>query len=151
MKTSLVSLLALTALVAAGCAHKPGTPTPETPPTAFGCPVGSKKVDTMEELIAAKVTTAGTVKDIRVTQMKCVMHSDLLRIDATIANGAGSVRRIAYRFEWIDRNGMKVGNDEVWKPVYMYEDSRETVVSSAPSADAVDFRMVLLDQDKERK
>jgi uncharacterized protein YcfL len=65
-------------------------------------------------------------------------------------NGASTVRRVAYRFDWIDRNGMKAWNDDSWKPVYLYEQSREMVVGTAPAATAVDFRLVLLDQDKKR-
>jgi len=78
------------------------------------------------------------------------MQNDLLRIDFTLANNATTVRRVAYRFDWIDRNGLKAWNDDSWKPVYLYEQSRQTIVGLAPAATAVDFRLVLLDADKKR-
>jgi hypothetical protein len=133
----------------AGCAS-PKPPAPERPVVAYGCPMGATPVHSMEDLIAAKVQTAGSVADVRVKEMRCMMQGDRLRIDFTVANGAPIVRRIAYRFDWIDRNGMKAWDDESWKPVYLYEQSHETIVGTAPAATAVDFRLVLVDQDKNR-
>ena len=148
----LASMFAVVVLMTmAGCATKSTvTPAPEKPLTAFGCPVGGKSVGSMEDLLASKVQTAGDVKDVKVSQMQCIMQGDLLRIDATLANTGTTVRRVAYRFEWVDRNGMKAWNDEVWKPVYLYEKSRETIVATAPASGAVDFKLTLLDADKER-
>ena len=74
----------------------------------------------------------------------------MLRIDFTVANSASIVRRIAYRFDWIDRNGTKAWSDESWKPLYLYEYSHETLVGTAPAPTAVDFRLVLLDNDVNR-
>jgi len=134
---------------AAGCAHRPA-PAPEKPQVAYGCPVGKKPVHSMGDLIADKVQSAGEVKDISVPELQCSMQGDVLRIDFTVANSAAYVRRIAYRFDWIDRDGRKAWDDESWKPVYLYEHSRQTVMSTAPAPTAVDFRLVVLDQDKKR-
>jgi uncharacterized protein YcfL len=147
-RQAMISILTLAALV--GCASKPPAPAPENPQIAYGCPMGSQHAYSMEDLIKSKVQTAGELPDIKVKDMRCMMQGNLLRIDFTIANGASIVRRVAYRFDWIDRNGMKAWNDESWKPVYLYEQSHETVVGTAPAATAVDFRLVLLDQDKQR-
>jgi uncharacterized protein YcfL len=147
-RQAIISILTVAALV--GCASKPPGPAPEKPQIAYGCPMGNQPVYSMEDLIKSKVQTAGELADIKVKDMRCMMQGNLLRIDFTIANGASIVRRVAYRFDWIDRNGMKAWNDESWKPVYLYEQSRETVVGTAPAATAVDFRLVLLDQDKQR-
>ncbi len=151
MKREITTVLLLATALSAGCASNKSPAPPEKPLTAFGCPIGGQRIHSMEDLLQAKVATAGSVPDVKVTELRCTMQNDLLRIDAVIANGASDVRRIAYRFEWVDRNGMKAWNDESWKPVYLYEKSRETVVSSAPSGEAVDFHLVLLDQDRERK
>jgi len=147
-RVAMISMLMAAALV--GCASKKTATVPEKPQVAYGCPMGSKPVYSMEELIASKVQTAGEVTDVKVKEMRCMMQGDLLRIDFTIVNRASTVRRVAYRFDWIDRNGMKAWNDDSWKPVYLYEQSREMVVGTAPAATAVDFRLVLLDQDKKR-
>jgi uncharacterized protein YcfL len=134
---------------AGGCATKTAT-VPERPLMAYGCPIGNKPVRSMEDLIATKVETAGEVRDVKVRELQCSMQGDLLRIDFTLANSGSTVRRVAYRFDWIDRNGLKAWNDESWKPVYLYEQSRQTVVGTAPAMSAVDFRLVLLDEDKKR-
>jgi uncharacterized protein YcfL len=141
-------MLVLLAAIA-GCAHRP-PPAPEKPQIAYGCPVGTKQVHSMGDLIAYKVESAGEVKDISVPELQCSMQGDVLRIDFTLANSGAYVRRIAYRFDWIDRDGRKAWNDESWKPVYLYEHSRQTVMSTAPASGAVDFRLVLLDADKKR-
>ncbi len=148
-RLAMVSMLfALAALT--GCASKSTTVVPERSQIAYGCPVGNARVGSVEDLIAAKVQTAGDVRDVKVREIQCTMQNDLLRIDFTLANSAATVRRIAYRFDWIDRNGMKAWNDDSWKPVYLYEESRQTIVGMAPAATAVDFRLVLLDADKKR-
>ena len=147
-RQAMFSILTLAALV--GCASNKTATAPEKPQVAYGCPMGSQQTYSMEDLIKSKVQTAGELPDIKVKDMRCMMQGNLLRIDFTIANGASWVRRVAYRFDWIDRNGMKAWSDESWKPVYLYEQSRETVVGTAPAATAVDFRLVLLDQDKQR-
>jgi uncharacterized protein YcfL len=144
----MISMLAVAALC--GCASNKSAVAPERPQVAYGCPMGNTPVHSMEDLIASKVQTAGSVTDVKVKEMRCMMQGNLLRIDFTLANSASTVRRVAYRFDWIDRNGTKAWNDESWKPVYLYEESRETVVSTAPAATAVDFRLVLLDEDKKR-
>ena len=147
-RLAMISILTAAALV--GCASNKTATAPEKPQAAYGCPMGSKPVHSMEDLIASKVETAGEVRDVKVKEIRCMMQGDLLRIDFTLANAASTVRRVAYRFDWIDRNGTKAWNDESWKPVYLYEQSRETVVGTAPAATAVDFRLVLLDEDKKR-
>jgi uncharacterized protein YcfL len=145
MLSTMLTLVAVT-----GCASKSTGVAPERPQIAYGCPVGNARVGSVEDLIAAKVQTAGDVRDVKVKEIQCTMQNDLLRIDFTLANSAASVRRVAYRFDWIDRNGMKAWNDDSWKPVYLYEESRQTIVGMAPAATAVDFRLVLLDADKKR-
>jgi uncharacterized protein YcfL len=148
MKRFLISIL-LSAAALGGCATKTAT-APEKAQMAYGCPVGTQRIGSMEDLISAKVETAGNLKDIEVQEMRCIMEGDRLRIDTTLANSSSMVRRVAYRFDWIDRNGMKAPGDESWKPLYMYEGSRQTIVTTAPMASAIDFRLVLLDADKKR-
>jgi len=145
MLSMMFALVALT-----GCASKPAPVAPPRPQMTYGCPVGNANVGSVEDLIAAKVQTAGDVQNVKVNEILCTMQNDVLRIDFTLPNSATTVRRVAYRFDWIDRNGLKAWNDDSWKPVYLYEQSRQTIVSLAPAATAVDFRLVLLDADKKR-
>lgn len=150
MKRNVTIVMLLAVSLAAGCGSK-SPKAPEEPKTAFGCPMEHAGGATMDKLVEAKVTNAGIVPDVKVTNLRCRMQSDLLRIDATLSNSSSDARRVSYRFEWVDEAGFKAWDDESWKPIMLYEKSSQTLVGNAPTRKAVDFRLVLLDQDKERK
>src|SRR3954463_5833933 len=143
-KTWMLGPLAATALVTAGCATKKGF---EQPGFAFGCPVGESKVSSMDDLGKAKTAMEGRRTTIQPTEMRCSRTGDLIKIDANLNNDSKSVKRIAYKFRWIDREGMRAAEEESWKPLMLYENSNLVVSSVAPSAKAVDFRLVLMSQE----
>ncbi len=121
----------------------------ERPGYAFGCPTGGdKKIKDKEDLIAAKVERSGDTGDIEITDMRCSDRSSLLRIDVDLRNESKDVRRIAYRFRWLDKEGMRAWEDESWKPVLLYGSTNYTVTTLSPSQEATDFRIVLMAQDK---
>lgn len=144
MKRTLTIVMLLAAAVAAGCGGKSAQK--EEPKAAFGCPMPYPGA-TMEKLIKAKVSTAGKVSDVQVTEMRCRIQSELLHIDATISNESSNARHISYRFSWVDEQGYKAWDDEAWKPVMIYENSSVSIVATAPTRKATDFHMELLDQD----
>lgn len=141
-------LMLLAAALAAGCASKGKEP--PAPSYAFGCPMGGKGSSSMQDLIRAKVKTAGDVPDVKVTEIRCRVQSELLHVDFTLANRSKDVRRVSYRLEWVDEAGYKAWDSESWKPVMLYEHADETIVATAPTRKAADFHIVLLDQDKVR-
>ena len=134
----------LVAALAAGCATKKGF---EKPGYAFGCPTGDAKVSSMEDLVKLKVLHEGKRTTIEATEMRCTMTGDLQKIDVNLNNDSSQVKRITYKFRWIDREGMRAWEEEVWKPLLMYENSNITVSSVAPTNKAVDFRLILLSQE----
>jgi uncharacterized protein YcfL len=144
MKWTWTIIALLAAALAAGCAHKKGF---EKPGFAYGCPIGDAKISSMEDLIKAKVLTEGKRTTIQATEIRCTMTSDHLRIDANLNNDSSKVKRINYKFRWIDREGMRAWEEEVWKPLLMYENSNLMVSSIAPTNKAVDFRLILLSQE----
>ena len=101
----------------------------------------------MEDLVKAKVMMEGTRTTVVPTEMRCSKAGDLLRIDANLNNDSRSVKRLAYKFRWIDREGMRAWEEETWKPLLMYENSNITVSTVAPTNKAVDFRLILLSQE----
>jgi hypothetical protein len=144
MTLRLLTLMMLAAVAAAGC----GGNRFERPGYAFGCPTGmEKKISDKEGLIEAKVEGAGNVGDVRVVDMRCTERGNLLRIDVDLNNASKNVRRIAYRFRWLDKEGMRAWDDEAWKPVLIYGKTLHTVSALSPSQDAADFRLVLMSQD----
>ena len=134
----------LVAALGAGCATKKGF---EKPGFAFGCPIGEAKVSSMEDLVKLKVVHEGKRTTIEATEMRCTMTGDLEKVDVNLNNDSSQVKRITYKFRWIDREGMRAWDEEVWKPLLMYENSNMTLSAVAPTNTAVDFRLVLLSQE----
>ena len=129
----------------AGCwATKKGF---EVPGQAFGCPVGDSRVSSMEELVKQKVTSEGKRTTIQATDMRCSRSGDLLKIDANLNNDSSTVKRIAYKFRWIDREGMRAWEEENWKPLLMYENSNLVINTVSPTNRAADFRLILRSQE----
>ena len=140
---ALVALAVVCALLA-GCGAKKGF---EKKGFAFGCPIGETKVGSMDDLVQSKVAREGPRTNVAVTEMRCTMSGDLLRVDANLTNDASSTRRVAYKFRWIDREGMRAAEEESWKPILMYEKSNQLVTAVAPTPKAVDFRVIFMAQD----
>jgi uncharacterized protein YcfL len=144
MKPQLIfAALAATTLIA-GCATKKGF---EQPGFAFGCPIGDQKVSSMDDLVKAKTAMEGRRTTIQPTELRCTKAGDLLKIDANLNNDSSSVKRISYKFRWIDREGMRAAEEESWKPLMLYNNSNLMVSTVAPNAKAVDFRLILMSQE----
>ena len=141
--TGILAALALAAL-AAGCATKKGF---EQPGFAFGCPLGDAKVNSMGDLVKLKTVAEGRRTTIEATEIRCTKSGDLLKIDANLNNDSSKIKRIAYKFRWIDREGMRAAEEESWKPLLLYENSNLVVTGVAPSSKAVDFRLILMSQE----
>lgn len=134
----------LVAALAAGCAAKKGF---EKPGFSFGCPIGDAKVSSMEDLVKLKVVYEGKRTTIQAIEMRCTMTGDLEKVDVSLNNDSSHVKNVAYKFRWIDREGMRAWEEEVWKPLLMYENSNITVSTVAPTNKAADFRLILLSQE----
>ena len=75
------------------------------------------------------------------------MTGDLLKIDVNLNNDSSHVKRINYKFRWIDREGMRAWEEEVWKPLLMNESTNIVVTGIAPTSKAVDYRLILQSQE----
>jgi uncharacterized protein YcfL len=144
MRVQLVLAVLATALALGACAHRKGF---EKPGFAFGCPIGDAKVSSMDDLVRVKSLTEGKRTTIAVTEMRCTTTGDLLKIDAMLNNDSSKVKRVAYKFRWIDREGMRAAEEESWKPLMMYENSNQLITAVAPTNKAVDFKLILLSQE----
>jgi uncharacterized protein YcfL len=139
---------AATSLLLLGCASKGSTPVIPEVPKAFGCPVTNKQVNTMEDLIGAKVEIAGSLPAVKVASIVCTIRNDALRIDVELMNKADMEHRIAYKFRWLDRDNLAAWDDEALKPVLLYAGASSNLTGLAPTSKAVDFRLFLINQDK---
>jgi len=144
MKRTWTIIALLVAVLGTGCAAKKGF---EKPGFSFGCPIGDAKVSSMEDLVKLKVVYEGKRTTIQATEMRCTMTGDLYKVDVNLNNDSSDIKRINYKFRWIDREEMRAWEEETWKPLLMYENSNITVSTVAPTNKAVDFRLVLLSQE----
>jgi uncharacterized protein YcfL len=139
-----IAAAVLVAAAAAGCATKKGF---EVPGQAYGCPIGDAKVSSMEDLVKAKVMMEGTRTTVVPTEMRCSRSGDLLRIDANLNNDSRTIKRISYKFRWIDREGMRASEEEAWKPLLIYDNSNLMINTVSPTSKAADFRLILRSQE----
>jgi uncharacterized protein YcfL len=144
MKSILIIAAVASSALVAGCAAKKGF---EKPGFAFGCPIGETNVSSMDDLVKAKVVSEGRRTTIQATELRCSPAGDLLRIDANLNNDSRSVKRIAYKFRWIDREGMRAWEEEPWKPLMMYENSNLVINTISPTNKAADFRLILRSEE----
>ena len=144
MKWTWTIIAVLAAVLAAGCGAKKGF---EKPGFAYGCPIGDTKIGSQEDLIKAKVLMEGKRTTIQATEMRCTMTGDLLKIDVNLNNDSSKVKRINYKYRWIDREGMRAWEEEVWKPLLMNENTNIVVTGIAPTNKAVDYRLILQSQE----
>lgn len=143
MNLSVLATLLIASIAVAGCAGNKV----ERPGYVYGCPADDKKIDTKAELIKAKLEVAGSLP-VDVVDLRCADRDGLLRIDVDLKNDGSQARRLAYRFRWLDKDGMRAWDDEAWKPVLIYGNTLYTVTTMSPSQEAADFRVVIMDQDK---
>jgi uncharacterized protein YcfL len=144
------SLLAVTAVAAtlavgvAGCSTKKGF---EKPGYAFGCPLGDAKVSDMGDLVKLKTAKEGKSPDVEIEEVRCTTTGDLMKIDVVVHNDESDVERVLYKFRWMDAEGMRAADEESWKPVLLYGNSRQTLTTVAPTPKARDFRFIVMGQD----
>jgi uncharacterized protein YcfL len=131
-------------LLATGCATKKGF---EVPGFAYGCPIGEAKVGSMDDLVKAKVVTEGRRSTVVATEVRCTKSGDLIKIDANLNNDSRSVKRVAYKFRWIDREGMRAWEEEPWKPLMLYDNSNHVINTVSPTNKAADFRLILRSEE----
>jgi uncharacterized protein YcfL len=140
-----LALLVVALAALAGCRSKGF----EHPGYVMGCPTGGdKKVKDVKDLIAAKADPSGNIANIEIVEMRCAERGERLRIEVDLMNDSKDMRRLAWRFRWLDKEGMRAWEEETWKPELLYGKTRHTVSTVSPSREAVDFRFMLMDQDK---
>ena len=81
--------------------------------------------------------------DIAISDLRATMQDRLLRVQADLRNPTTSDRQLYYRFEWLDQDGLAVWDDEPWKPMIVYGQSKRTISVSSPSFKATRFRLVV--------
>jgi uncharacterized protein YcfL len=127
MKKFLLNL-SITAALLTGCATEP------LPPPA-------------PNSIPAKVEQLGEMSYLVVSNITATKRNRLMAIQAEILNTDSNNQQLYYRFKWLDKNGMVIGDDEAWQPLLVYAGQTQTINALAPSMLATDFRILVSSPD----
>jgi uncharacterized protein YcfL len=127
MKKFLLNL-SITAALLTGCA------TEQLPPPA-------------PNSIPAKVEQLGEMSYLVVSNITATKRNRLMAIQAEILNTDSNNQQLYYRFKWLDKNGMVIGDDEAWQPLLVYAGQTQTINALAPSMQATDFRIMVSSPD----
>lgn len=69
-----------------------------------------------------------------------------LKVQAKLYNGTNTRAKINYRFEWVDESGMLIDTPlSTWKQVSLAGRENVLIQGMAPTKNAVDFRLKLLE------
>jgi len=123
-------------LLAAGCGNTVNT-------VERAQPVGEKQMVSDKRII----TDAGLndyAKVIGVNQT--TVSGNILKIQVELRNTTRSAKRINYKFEWFDMDGMIVDSPTtMWKTEVIEAKETKTLTAVAPNPRAKDFRLKLQD------
>lgn len=92
---------------------------------------------------SSKIENLGSMKSLDVTEVKSKTKNGLLIVQADFLNKSINNQEVYYRFKWIDADGFKVGDDEVWKFATLIGKQKISVKSIAPTPLAKDFKIEL--------
>lgn len=94
----------------------------------------------------ATLTQSGS-DAIGISDLRATRQDRLLHVQAELNNASPTNRQVYYRFEWMDRQGLAVWDDEPWKPLIVYGNNKQTINVSSPSFKAASFRLVVHNPD----
>lgn len=143
MKRQLLhTLLAITALCAAsgltGCSSKSMNTVERAQPAGEAMMVSDKRI----------LTDASLNRRARILSVNEAMTpGGLLQIQVQVMNTTSSLKRVNYRFEWFDQNGMQVSTPANAALNQIQIDGKETkfISSIAPTHACRDFRLKLIE------
>lgn len=78
---------------------------------------------------------------VQILSMQSAAQNNALGVQAQIQNTSANNRHVYYRFRWLDNTGVQIGGNNTWRPVLMTPNQTQTIRDTAPSANAVDFRI----------
>ncbi len=126
MKKLVLSLCIAAALALSACATPP-PPRPNSIPT--------------------KVEQHGEMDYLVVSNIMATKRNHLMSVQAEILNTDSDNQQMFYRFKWLDRSGMVIGDDEAWQPLLVYAGQKQTINGLAPSPQATDFKILVSSPD----
>ena len=80
--------------------------------------------------------------EVKIVDMRSIVAHGLLTAQVTVMND-GADKPVYYRFRWLDKSGMRVGDDEAWKPLTISDGQSGVLTGIAPHPSASDFKFEL--------
>jgi uncharacterized protein YcfL len=121
---------------------------------ASGCATNVNTVERADSqatpnLIADKrvITDASLGGLIRIVSVnESTVSGNLKKVQVTLENAKNNTRRISYKFEWIDQDGMATNSVvQSWQSLSFAGRETQTVSAVAISPKAVDFKLKLIE------
>ena len=95
----------------------------------------------LAQSVASKVEYVGTSRHLQVSGVMVRDVNGLLNLAVEFANSDDSDQTGYYRLRWVDAQGFPVWEEEAWKPVVLHGGQHNTVMVTAPTAKARDFKI----------
>lgn len=122
--------------------------------TFTGCTKSVNTVDpTSKTANPYKIPYQEDKHDIQLTQAVKVLSlnqayvsGNMLQVQATIQSKKPRATNLNYRFDWINRDGMFITSPpSTWKNIQLQGNETSTLSAVAPTPNATDFRLTLLE------
>ncbi len=121
---------------------------------ALGCATNVNTVERANpqakpDMIADKriITDASLGGLIRIVSVnESIVSGNLKKVQVTLENGKNNTRRVSYKFEWIDQDGMATNSVvQSWQSLSFAGSETQMVSAVAISPKAVDFKLKLVE------
>ena len=101
--------------------------------------------------IEEKIDIMGQLEEVKVLEIQARVRNGLLIVQTELENLSPKTQQVFYRIKWLEESGLQAWEDEAWKTLVLYGKQRQTLVSSAPTPMARDFRVVLHTKGKDQE
>lgn len=99
------------------------------------------------EGLAKRLMQRGDMLEVKVVKSMAQKKGDILVVQTELRNESTQDRNIYWRYRWLDKDGMLVGEEGTWNPLLVYGQQTQWIRATAPSAKAADFKIELSAED----
>jgi uncharacterized protein YcfL len=97
-----------------------------------------------DKRVITDATLGGLIRIVSVNES--TVSGNLKKVQVTLENAKNNTRRISYKFEWVDQDGMATNSVvQSWQSISFAGRETQTVSAVAISPKAVDFKLKLIE------
>ena len=112
--------------------------------------MGSLQAQTHSQVPDNRIEWSGPSNEVVVSQLMSRPDEGGVVVQMELENTDFKLRRVYWRARWLDANGFQVWEDEVWKPVMLLANTRQTVQFHSPTPKATQFVIQINREDSGR-